>query len=96
MGAGAAWDEIEKMASKGTRKLRPIRPSKRDLRDAVRGLATEETTETVETTEATTRDARYSAQGGLEALAGSAPSGHGRTRPFEHPIYWACAIVFGA
>ncbi len=84
----ATWDDLEALANKGLRKLRPIRPSRRDARDAVRGLTTDEAT--------AARDARFPAEEGFEALAESVPIGHGRERPFDHPIYWACAVVFGA
>jgi CHAT domain-containing protein len=79
----ATWGEIEAMASKGMRRLRPIRPSKRDDRATIRGIAE------------TTRDTRFGADTGLEILADMAPSRAGRKRPYEHPIYWAAAIVYG-
>jgi hypothetical protein len=64
--------------------LRPIRPSKRSDRAMIRGIAE------------ATHDLRFGADEGLEALADMAPSGLGLERPFEHPIYWAAPIVYGA
>jgi CHAT domain-containing protein len=101
----ATWAELEALAKQGMRKLRPIPPNERAARNAVRGVGTAE----VEAGEgapdgkagsvvevATTRDLRFSAAVGFEALGRKVPAGHRRARPFEHPIYWACAVVYGA
>jgi hypothetical protein len=44
----------------------------------------------------TTRDARFSAAAGFDTLRVTIPVRQDRKHPFDHPIYWACAVVFGA
>jgi CHAT domain-containing protein len=82
----ATWAELDALAQQGLRKLRPIQSGQREDRVGLRGLSRDDPT----------RDVRFSAQTGFEALAVSIPAGRGREQPFAHPIYWAAVVIFGA
>jgi CHAT domain-containing protein len=81
----STWKDFEQLASQKMRRIRPIRPSQSDRLDKARGVVGE----------AATRDTRFSADVALEALSLSAPVSANVDHPFRHPIYWACAVVYG-